>query len=159
MLIVKKTGLVPVRSAKRGGRAGIYGLPPTAARVAFLAGEVVFLGIAEIPDDIHVDVVGDPTPKKKDEGKPEEVVLVEIPAEWVFDEEKKTFRDGNGEVVHPLKRIKVAQEITGVKIEVTAEDEAADIGKTDKADAIILAEIQKRIYRVQSGKNWAHLKS
>lgn len=142
MFVVKATGLVPVTSKQRGGRTGIFGVKPDTARKGVLEGTLAL--VEDIPNHIEVDVVAGPT-------SPVIAVDVDvvdegpvIPADWAYNEESKDFVDGAGKTVHSLKRIAVAQKISGVDIVLTDDDKAAEVKKTDKADAIILAEIQRR---------------
>lgn len=127
MLINKKTRLVAVRSNQRGGRPGIWGVPPETARAGVLSGEIA---LANVPSHIAVIEVADPTPEKQPElvmtpGEP-----VEIPDDW--------------EQKHPLTWIKLAKAIIGGDIVLTDEQKTAEVKVSDLAKAIIAEEIQRR---------------
>lgn len=140
MLVVKKTGLVPVLSAVRGGPAGIFGVFPATAREGLRKNTLV---LADIPSDIPTYEVAGPEPVVVETPPQEDAGEDLIPADWTFSEEVGTFIDAGGKI-HALKRIKIAQKISGQDIVLTDEDKANEVGKAEKADAIILAEIQRR---------------
>lgn len=127
MLVVKKTGLVPVVSIKRGGNTSVHGVPPAIARAGLLAGE---LKLVPVPADIEVYEVGGPVEPKFEKVADDSGEDLIIPDDW--------------EESHPLKRIVLAQKITGQAIVLSDEDKANDVKKSDLADAVIRAELQRR---------------
>lgn len=127
MLVVKKTGLVPVISLARGGRDGIYGVPPDVARKGLLEHT---LQLADIPNDIEVYSVAGPA-EPKPEAQPEPESVVDIPEGW--------------KELHHLARMSLAKKISGADLpKATDEQKAAGITTADLADEIITAEIQRR---------------
>ncbi len=128
MFVVKKTGLVPVTSTKRGGRTGIFGVPPAIARKGVLAGE---FALADVPNHIEVYEVEDPAPDKGP-----------VALEAVTDEE--IVIPANWEEQHPLTWIKLAKKISGQDIVLTDDQKKAEIKPSQIAKDIIVFEIQRR---------------
>lgn len=129
MFVVKKTGLVPVVSMVRGGRSGVYGVPPAVARKGVADGTLALF--TDIPGDIETfEVAGpaapEPEPKEVDDGE-----VIEIPDDWAER--------------HHLFRMSLAKKISGADVP-KATDEQKEAGTTtvDLADAIIKAEVERR---------------
>lgn len=117
MKVVKKTGLVPVRSNETGD---IFGVTPARARELLAEKKVVLF---EIPKEVEVIEADDPAPEKV------EVMSaghdIEIPDDW--------------ESLHYLSKIKLAKELVGGELAVK------DGQKTvDAAEDAIAAEVERR---------------
>lgn len=127
MLAVKKTGLVPVISLSRGGRDGIFGVTPDAARKGLIAGT---LSLVDIPNDIETISVAGPAEPVVEAPKVDEDV-VDIPEGWAD--------------LHHLARMALAKKISGKDVPKATDDQkAAGVTTVDLADEIIKAEIQRR---------------
>lgn len=128
MFVVKKTGLVPVVSI-RGGRSGVYGVPPAVARKGVADGTLSLF--TDIPDDIETIEVAGPAETAPEPKKVDDVELIDIPDDWAER--------------HHLFRMSLAKKISGADVP-KATDEQKEAGTTtvDLADAIIAAEIQRR---------------
>lgn len=121
---VLKNGLVPVkflRGVPPYNANEIAGLPPAQARSAVKAGHAV---LHEIPEGVETVDSPDPEPEKAPD-VPRAVAAIEIPDDW--------------EKMHHLQRINLA-------IKVNGGDFVVPDGKTrtEAADAIITAEIERR---------------
>lgn len=128
MFVVKKTGLVPVVSTVRGGRDGVYGVPPAVARQGLLDKT---LALVDVPNHIEVYEVAGPVAPQPEQKAVDAGDFIEIPEGWAD--------------LHHLARMSLAKKISGKDVpKATDEQKQAGTTTVDLADEIITAEIQRR---------------
>lgn len=117
MQVVKKTGLVPVRSNETGD---IFGVTPVRARELLAEKKVTLF---EIPSEVEVIATDEPEPEKVDATSAD--FDIDIPDDW--------------EGLHYLSKIKLAKEIVGGDLAVKEGQKTVDA-----AEEVIAAEYERR---------------